>query len=168
MATNRFCIETFMQQMGLQYFKSEQTEPVWIVMLTPSTWLMLQLGEEGGSLIFRSLPVVDRKILSEEKQNRLNAALLKLNQECRLGRYCGDEEIVIEGVLPIADAELTAAQFQQCVATVSDEAINFKKRLPELVGDVPPANGPVRRAGLLAGRGICVLVILWKTWCLIV
>jgi hypothetical protein len=139
MATNRFCIESFMDEMELKYFTREEQETAWIVMFGPSTGVLLHLAEDGEYLMFRSLPVLDRKMLSVEKNNRLNAALLKLNEDFKLGHYCGDEQISIEAVLPIEDAELTAKQFHRCLAIVCGEAMKFKKRLPGLIGDEAPS-----------------------------
>lgn len=139
MATNRFCIESFLDSMELKYFTQNDDEPAWVVMFSPGIGVFLTLNEDGEYLRFRSLPLINRRMLTPGKNNLLNAALLKLNGNFKIGHFGGDDDIVVEMALPIEDSELTAGQFQRCMAIVCSEAIGFMKRLPGLIGDEEPA-----------------------------
>lgn len=138
MAASRFSIESFLDSMELKYFTREGEETSWIIMFASNVGVVVNLGESGEYLLFRSFPLIDHTLLSPEKRNALNTSLLKLNNSFKIGHYCVDEDVVVETALPVEDGELTANQFRRCLSMVCREATTFKERLPVLLGEEAP------------------------------
>jgi hypothetical protein len=135
MAASRFSIESFLDSMELKYYTQEGENISWIIMFASNIGVVVNLGESGEYLLFRSLPLIDQTLLSPEKRNSLNTSLLKLNNSFKIGHYCVDDDVVVEAALPIEDGELTANQFRRCFSVVCREATTFRERLPVLLGE---------------------------------
>lgn len=112
MPTTAEQIESLLEERDLTFFKNGDED--WMVPYD-SFYVCIRLLEGGTFLRFYGAKLADLEPLSPGERHDALQHFMELNDQIRLGRFCGFPKVNFEVGLPVVDGELTSRQFHRCL-----------------------------------------------------
>lgn len=132
MPTTAEHIESLLEEQDLKVFKRSDEEDCWMIPFE-SSHVQIRLKEDGEYVWFRGSLLADLEELPAKERLRALQHFMELNDQIKVGRFCGFPKIAFEIGLPIEDGELTSNQFQRCLG-VTAETTARERYVPRTAG----------------------------------
>ena len=113
MATNAEQIESMLDEQEITYFAGEGDR--WMIP-GESVFVCIGLFEDGEYVRFSGSVIADLDELSSDECRAALRHFMELNDQIKLGRFCGFPKVNFEIGLPLEDAEITSDQFHRCLS----------------------------------------------------
>ena len=116
MPTTAEQIDAMLEERNLDFFK--RGDDAWIIPYA-TFFVAIRLYENGEFIWFHGSVFADLETLSPIERQRALRHFMELNDQIKLGRYCGYPKVNFEIGLPIEDGVLTSDQFHLCLGVTT-------------------------------------------------